>query len=142
MTTGRRTHVLYRAYDENFALLYVGITANPGVRLRKHSEQKWWWGNVSQIQMQHFNSRDALEAAERKAIASESPVFNVQGNQGHRETFLEWYDDSDPDDDEAGDTWVMEEYAPAPERTASECEEARRSAELMGRILFPEGASA
>lgn len=79
MTTDR-AHVLYRAYDENFSLLYVGITANPGVRLRKHAERKWWWGNVSQIQLQHFSSRDALEAAEREAIATESPVFNVQGN--------------------------------------------------------------
>lgn len=137
-----KTHILYRAYDENYTLLYIGITANPGVRLRKHAEGKDWWAQVASIQLQHFKTRDALEEAERKAIAAESPVFNTQHNPNRREAFLAYYDDDDPDDEDGCGEYVLEEYdGPEPEVSPELRAEMRASADLMGRILFGEPAS-
>lgn len=74
------TRILYRAYAHTGTLLYVGKTADPGVRLRKHAEGKDWWAEVATIQLNHYRSQDALDRAERRAIATELPVYNVQYN--------------------------------------------------------------
>lgn len=43
------THALYRFYDAAGALLYVGITIDPGSRWRSHAHDKPWWQQVAQI---------------------------------------------------------------------------------------------
>ncbi|MDV7194650.1 GIY-YIG nuclease family protein [Mycolicibacterium fortuitum] len=132
-----KQNILYRAYDENCTLLYIGITANPGVRLRKHAEGKDWWGQVTSIQLQHFKTRDALEEAEREAIAAESPVFNTQHNPNRREAFLAYYDDGDPEDEDfGGGEYVLESYdSPELEVTPEEREGMRAAARYMDRLL-------
>lgn len=75
------THVLYRIFDEDDALLYVGITNNPKGRILGHQSDKPWWPSVSTITLAHFPDREALEAAERVAVATEKPRFNVVLNE-------------------------------------------------------------
>lgn len=82
------THVLYRCYSDNGRLLYVGRTINPGQRLTDHAGYKFWWGDVATIDLEHFETRAELVAAERKAIEAEGPVFNVIHNNGG--LALEW----------------------------------------------------
>lgn len=95
--------VLYRAFDELGRLLYIGQTANPAVRLRKHAESKDWWSGVARIQLEHFRSRDDIDRAEQIAIGAERPVLNVQHN-AHRDDqatvtpIVRYYDDGDPED--------------------------------------------
>lgn len=70
-------HVLYRFFDAEERLLYVGITNEPGRRFRKHGDTKAWWPTVARVQLAHFPDREALAAAERAAIAGEAPLHNV-----------------------------------------------------------------
>ena len=52
------THALYRFYATDGALLYVGITADPGTRWRAHSHDKPWWHEVANVTIeQHPGTR-------------------------------------------------------------------------------------
>lgn len=72
------THALYRFYADNGRLLYVGITNNPGTRFDQHAADKPWWHEVRGITLETYPDRDAVLAAERRAIAVEQPLHNVQ----------------------------------------------------------------
>jgi predicted GIY-YIG superfamily endonuclease len=84
---GVRHQVLYRMYDSARRLLYVGITTNVEDRLADHRGMKSWWADVASIELQHFTSREAVEAAELDAIRTEEPVFNVRHGTRPATTF-------------------------------------------------------
>lgn len=77
-------HVLYRMFDKDDRLLYVGLTKNPPGRFKSHSDTKSWWHEVAQIGIEHFISREELVAAEIVAIKSEKPVYNIIHNGDHQ----------------------------------------------------------
>jgi predicted GIY-YIG superfamily endonuclease len=74
------TNTLYRMFDENERLLYVGITLDVGQRFTDHRQHKPWWQNVVTMKLEHFATRAELEAAERDAIVAENPLHNRQRN--------------------------------------------------------------
>ncbi len=76
------THALYRFYATDGALLYVGITADPGARWRKHAHDKPWWQEVANITVELHPSRRAVLEAERASIITEKPRYNVVHNRG------------------------------------------------------------
>lgn len=76
----RQPHVLYRFFGDDGALLYIGITVNPVGRFAAHSTQKPWWQEVRRIDMECFDSREEVLAAEAAAIIAEHPVHNVRHN--------------------------------------------------------------
>jgi predicted GIY-YIG superfamily endonuclease len=91
---------LYRHFDENGLLLYVGMSANPVRRTRDHAGYEKWFSEIREIKMQPFESRsDALEN-ERQAILIEKPKFNVYGQgktaksddpaDGYKQLFRDW----------------------------------------------------
>ena len=67
---------LYRHYDKNGRLLYVGISLSYLYRLAKHREQSAWFRDVATIKVRHFPTRAAARAAEKAAIAKWHPMFN------------------------------------------------------------------
>lgn len=69
-------HFVYRLYDAQDRLLYIGVTGNPKKRMQQHAREKKWWGEVSRTAVQCFDTREESEAAEAEAIASEGPVYN------------------------------------------------------------------
>lgn len=76
------TTALYRAFDADDHLLYVGISGNLGRRMSEHSKDKWWWSNVSYIKVEHFKWRADAEEAEIWAIRTEYPAYNIQHTHG------------------------------------------------------------
>lgn len=68
---------LYRLFDDNLRLLYVGIAGNPGRRFEQHAGDKPWWGDVAHVRTIHFADRQAALAAERQAIQEENPLHNI-----------------------------------------------------------------
>lgn len=74
-----RPQVLYRMYDDADFLLYVGITLDPVARFAAHREDKPWWQQVSRIDLEHYDTRAEVEAAEAAAILDESPLYNRAG---------------------------------------------------------------
>lgn len=71
----RRTCV-YRAYDAEERLLYVGISMNLDGRLTKHRRTAWW-PLVAEITVQWFDGRELAKSAERAAILNENPLYNI-----------------------------------------------------------------
>lgn len=69
---------LYRFYDADDALLYVGLSINPGKRFERHRTDKEWWTEVARIEMEQFSDIGSLRAGERDAIKSEHPRHNIR----------------------------------------------------------------
>jgi hypothetical protein len=69
---------LYRFFDAGGTLLYVGITSKNSKRWDGHIRDKQWWGRVRTAVIEHYPDRPSAIAAERAAIKSEGPEFNVQ----------------------------------------------------------------
>lgn len=73
-------HALYRFYGAAGELLYVGITRNPSARWKAHGRTKEWWTEVARIDLETFESRESVLAAERAAIRAEHPRYNKVHN--------------------------------------------------------------
>jgi predicted GIY-YIG superfamily endonuclease len=69
---------LYRHYDKNNHLLYVGISLNPLKRLTEHksSASAKWVTAIAHITVEWFPSLSLAETAERLAIQTEGPTYN------------------------------------------------------------------
>lgn len=76
-TSSDKPTTLYRLFDENGVLPYVGIAGNPGRRLEQHAKTKRWWDEVETVRLKHFPSRAAAVDAEGKAIRAERPRHNI-----------------------------------------------------------------
>lgn len=74
--TGERT-ALYRFFDEDDVLLYVGITDRPGRRWEQHMREQPWWPTARSHTVRWHESREAADTAEREAIRDERPVYNI-----------------------------------------------------------------
>ena len=75
------SYVLYRHFDRAGRLLYAGRTNEPPRRLRDHRQTKAWWAEVASTTYAPYESLEALKAAERTAIETEHPLWNVQHNK-------------------------------------------------------------
>lgn len=72
------TLALYRLYDAEGLLLYIGMTGNLTQRLSQHQSDKSWWNEVAAIKVQRwFGNRDELALAELTAIRTEDPRYNI-----------------------------------------------------------------
>ncbi len=69
-------HQLYRHFDANGILLYVGITKSIKMRGKEHVKKSGWAGSAHTTTIQYFASREELEDAEPLIIASERPLHN------------------------------------------------------------------
>lgn len=74
--TGDST-ALYRLFDAEERLLYVGISGNPPQRWNDHSAEKSWWSTVARKDVEWHESREAAAQAEAIAIRVESPLHNL-----------------------------------------------------------------
>jgi len=73
-----RTYV-YRLWDNDKNLLYVGVSNNWANRINQHKQQKQWSGQISSVTVEEFASRYEALAAESKAIQTENPIYNLAG---------------------------------------------------------------
>lgn len=72
-----REHYLYRLFDAQDNLLYVGVTFMPGNRFDQHRREKHWWDQVARKEIEPFESRSSALDAERSVIAAEAPRHNL-----------------------------------------------------------------
>ena len=71
---------LYRFYDAEGALLYVGITKFFEPRLKQHYKNAEWFFETASVKLEHYKTRQEVERAETQAIESESPRYNIAKN--------------------------------------------------------------
>jgi hypothetical protein len=81
--TGRTA--LYRLFDADGALLYVGVSDNPRGRWNAHATEKPWWHEVADRKVIWLETRDEALAKETRAICDEHPRYNILGTEKHRE---------------------------------------------------------
>lgn len=82
-------HQLYRHFDADGTLLYVGMSMRALVRLASHRATSEWFRDISRVQIETFPSRWEAEEAERTAIETEYPIFNLKGAVKPRAIFDE-----------------------------------------------------
>jgi predicted GIY-YIG superfamily endonuclease len=68
--------VVYRLFDAQDRLLYIGSTDNSYSRYEHHRCMQTWWPDVARKEEQEFPLLAAARVAERKAIAAERPLHN------------------------------------------------------------------
>lgn len=77
----KETTALYRHFSSEGALLYVGISLSWPARTKAHVKGSRWFDNVARVEIERFPSRQAALDAEREAIKSEHPQFNIIHNR-------------------------------------------------------------
>lgn len=68
---------VYRAYDKDGALLYVGLTCDLANRLAQHKQSSSWFSEMARLSVQHFGTRREAARVEAQAIRDERPRYNV-----------------------------------------------------------------
>jgi predicted GIY-YIG superfamily endonuclease len=70
---------LYRYFDSEGQLLYVGITGDNTKRQSQHRRSSFWFGEIAYATFEHFEERQKALEAEGKAIKDEKPLHNIAG---------------------------------------------------------------
>jgi predicted GIY-YIG superfamily endonuclease len=76
---------VYKYYDRNRVLIYVGVTGAGMTRQRQHNADKQWWPFVAEQSLEHFDSRDDALRREYTLITTFRPPFNKQHNPDHKD---------------------------------------------------------
>lgn len=80
-TPAVKTQHLYRMYDADGALLYIGISKSAIARLTQHLDTQPWANEIVDTKIAHHAvTRRQLEQIERDAIIAEKPKYNVIHN--------------------------------------------------------------
>ena len=74
---------LYRHFDKDDVLLYVGISLSAINRLQQHRDHSGWFADIARVDIVPFDSRVQVLEAERAAIKEECPVYNMQRPEPH-----------------------------------------------------------
>lgn len=69
---------LYRYFNSDDRLLYVGITGDNTKRQSQHKRNSFWFGEIAKATFQHFDNRGEAAQAEVTAIQNEQPLYNTQ----------------------------------------------------------------
>ena len=70
---------VYRAYDAQDSLLYVGIARRWPARWQAHAARATWYPEVARLALEAHGTDAAARAAEAAAIRDEQPRYNVRG---------------------------------------------------------------
>jgi len=68
---------LYRHFDGEGRLLYVGISLNAMARLAQHKNCSHWFRLIKRVEIEPFPSREEAIKAEISAITKENPLHNL-----------------------------------------------------------------
>jgi hypothetical protein len=69
---------VYRHFDKNGRLLYVGVSLSAVCRLAQHKTASPWFLKIHRVEIEtHLTRRAALDA-EREVIANEKPLHNIK----------------------------------------------------------------
>lgn len=79
---------LYRYFDADGVLLYIGISMHPFGRWKQHKASEKETDRVATIKIEWFSNRTLAEVAERDAIRAEGPAWNVMYAKPDPETYV------------------------------------------------------
>lgn len=76
---------LYRLYDVDNNLLYIGISYNLKMRFSKHARTKDWWPQVHKKYIRKYPNRFEAARIEEQAIKKYHPKHNNRFNEGNEQ---------------------------------------------------------
>lgn len=71
---------LYRHFDADGELLYVGVSLNAVARLAQHRDSSQWFNQIRSVVIERHPTREAAIEAEKAAIKCEKPKHNIIHN--------------------------------------------------------------
>jgi predicted GIY-YIG superfamily endonuclease len=74
---------VYRLFDTEDDLLYIGVSDQFGARWHQHAKVQPWWRDVDHQTITWFDTRDEALATETAAIKAEQPLYNIVHNGQH-----------------------------------------------------------
>lgn len=72
---------LYRFWNADGVLIYIGISLSAIQRLSQHKNDKSWETEISTVTIERFDDRDHALKAEKRAIMTEAPKYNITHNK-------------------------------------------------------------
>ena len=73
-------YYVYRHYDKNGVLLYVGATYNWAIRYETHKYKAAWNNDLTWMKIERYDTKQKALLAEKKAIIKENPMYNNHHN--------------------------------------------------------------
>lgn len=84
------TYYVYRCYDADGDLLYVGCSKDVEKRLKQHEGYADSWVNqMARIAVEEYPDHESALLVEARAIATEHPYWNTLGRWSHRDRWSE-----------------------------------------------------
>jgi predicted DNA-binding transcriptional regulator AlpA len=78
--SGSSVFHLYRHFDAEGRLLYVGVSLSALNRLAAHKMHSKWYWKIARVEITNYGTRQASLNAEYEAIVNEKPMFNIVHN--------------------------------------------------------------
>jgi predicted DNA-binding transcriptional regulator AlpA len=75
---GPHVHHLYRHFDSDGKLLYVGISLSFIARLSEHAVRSGWFWKIARVEVTGYATEADALVAERIAIHQERPLHNIR----------------------------------------------------------------
>lgn len=87
-------HHVYRCFDREGRLVYVGSSATLYSRLEQHRTGAWWAPTVVRVTAAYYPDGITARDAERRAIREEVPRWNKSGKWAGRDLWTrdDWHD--------------------------------------------------
>ena len=82
-----KKHYVYRIFDHDGRLIYVGCSHDPETRMATHRHTMWWAPQIARIKIKVYPNKDAGHDAEREIIRAEKPRWNLKGQWANRDTW-------------------------------------------------------
>ena len=80
-TPDGKLHQLYRHFNSDEELLYVGVSLSALARLCQHKAKSEWYSQITRIEIENWPTRNAAEEAEKILIAHFKPAHNITHNR-------------------------------------------------------------
>lgn len=68
---------VYRLFDDDWNLLYVGMSRSVCTRIRRHELTQPWGDQIAYAFADMYETRWVASQEERRAIREERPIYNV-----------------------------------------------------------------
>lgn len=75
-----RSTAVYRFFDADERLLYVGIAFDPSERWKDHARRTKWWKDAVDNTIDWYDTRAEAARAEQTALRYEKPIYNKAGS--------------------------------------------------------------
>ncbi|MBY6055360.1 hypothetical protein [Leisingera daeponensis] len=85
----KKAPCVYRHFDEDGELLYIGACTSYENRERKHRSSAEWFPQIARVEFEYFDSLREAFAAERSAIWFENPKHNRMVAEPDSDAFIE-----------------------------------------------------